>query len=105
MNKRVNSKKDVLSIIQKNQKNIKTYGVKKLGLFGSFVRGKQNDNSDVDLVVEFDEGKKSFENFIQLSFLLEDILKKRVELVTTESMSPYIKPYILQEIEYVNFTS
>ena len=59
MNKRINSKKDVLSIIQQNRKSIKTLGVKKLGLFGSFVREEQNKNSDIDLMVEFDKGKKN----------------------------------------------
>ncbi len=105
MNKRINSKKDVLSIIQQNRKSIKTLGVKKLGLFGSFVREEQNKNSDIDLMVEFDKGKKTFDNFMQLSFLLEDLLEKKVELVTTDAMSPYIRPYILKEVEYVNFTS
>ncbi|MCH7676247.1 nucleotidyltransferase family protein [candidate division KSB1 bacterium] len=105
MNKRINSKKDVLSIIQQNRKSIKTLGVKKLGLFGSFVREEQNKNSDIDLMVEFDKGKKTFDNFMQLSFLLEDLLGKKIELVTTDSMSPYIRPYILKEVEYVNFTS
>ena len=105
MNKRSNSKKDVLSIIQQNRKSIKTLGVKKLGLFGSFVREEQNKNSDIDLMVEFDKGKKTFDNFMQLSFLLEDLLGKKFELVTTDSMSPCIRPYILKEVEYVNFTS
>ena len=105
MNKRINSKKDVLSIIQQNRKSVKTLGVKKLGLFGSFVREEQNKNSDIDLMVEFDKGKKTFDNFRQLSFLLEDLLGKKIELVTTDSMSPYIRPYILTEVEYVNFTS
>ena len=56
-------------------------------------------------MVEFDKGKKTFDNFMQLSFLLEDLLGKKIELVTTDSMSPCIRPYILKEVEYVNFTS
>jgi len=105
MSNLVKSKTDILSIIQQNRKSIKTLGVKKLGLFGSFVREEQNKNSDIDLMVEFDKGKKTFDNFMQLSFLLEDLLGKKVELVTTNAMSPYIRPYILKELEYVNFTS
>ncbi len=42
---------------------------------------------------------------MQLSFLLEDLFGEKIELVTTDSMSPYIRPYILKEVEYVNFTS
>ena len=60
--------------------------------------------SDVDLLVEFEEGQKTFDNFIQLSFWLEEMLKRRVELVTVDSLSPYLRPYITQEVEYVPFT-
>jgi predicted nucleotidyltransferase len=99
------TKKKVLTIIQDNQDKIKTFGVKKLGLFGSFARQEQNVKSDVDLLVEFEQGKKTFDNFIQLSFLLEDLFNRRVELVTPEALNPYIGPHILKEVEYVSFSS
>ena len=104
-NKAIQTKKDVLAIIQKKQREIKTLGVKKLGLFGSVVRDEQNAESDIDLLVEFELGQKSFDNFIQLSFLLEDSLQHPVELVTAESLSPYLQPYIIKEVEYVTFTA
>lgn len=97
----VQTKKDILALIQANQDQIKTFGVRKLGLFGSFIRGQQHGESDIDLLVEFEPNQKTFDNFIQLSFLLEDILERSVELVTVESLSPYIAPYITQEVEYV----
>jgi predicted nucleotidyltransferase len=50
--------------------------------------------------VEFEPGRKTFDNFMKLTFLLEDLLHHRVELVTAESLSPYIGPYILEEVEY-----
>jgi predicted nucleotidyltransferase len=56
--------------------------------------------SDVDVLVEFEQDRKTFDNFIQLSFLLEDLFQRRVELVTIESLSPYIGPHILSEVEY-----
>lgn len=99
------TKESILSIIRKNQDKINTLGVKRIGLFGSFVREEQNSESDVDLLVEFKCGQKTFDNFMQLSFLLEDLLSRRVELVTPESLSPYIRPYIIKEVEYVSFTS
>ncbi|NJN94190.1 MAG: nucleotidyltransferase family protein [Anaerolineales bacterium] len=99
------TKKEVLSIIRRHQDKIKALGVKKLGLFGSFVRNEQNAESDIDLLVEFETGHKSFDNFIQLSFLLEELLRGPVELVTVESVSPYLRPYITQEVEYVTFSS
>lgn len=97
----VENKKNILMIIKKNQKDIENFGVKRLGLFGSFVRGKQNPKSDIDLLVEFYPEKKNFDNLVHLSFLLETLLKRRIELVTTESLSPYIKPNIINEVEYV----
>jgi predicted nucleotidyltransferase len=97
----VQTKKDIVALIQANQAQIETLGVKKLGLFGSFIRNQQHSESDIDLLVEFEPGQKTFDNFIQLSFLLEDILDRSVELVTVESLSPYLAPYISQEVEYV----
>ena len=96
------SKREIVSAIQENREKIKAHGVKKLGLFGSFAREEQRPDSDVDLLVEFEPDQKTFDNFIQLSFLLEDILKQPVELVTTESLSPYLGPYIIKEVEDVS---
>lgn len=83
---------------------MRSVGVKRLGLFGSFARGEQTLRSDVDILVEFEKGQKTFDHFMQLVFLLEDILKRQVELVTVESLSPYIGPHILKEVEYVPLT-
>ncbi len=94
------TKHDVLNLLFQNRARIRALGVKRLGLFGSFARGGQATRSDVDLLVEFEEGRKTFDNFMHLSFLLEEVLQRRVELVTLESLSPYIGPYILREIEY-----
>jgi predicted nucleotidyltransferase len=101
MSEPVQTKKKALSLIEENQDEIKALGVKRLGLFGSFARQEQDIASDMDFLVEFEQGKKTFDNFIQLSFFLEDLLKRRVELVTPESLSPYIGPYIMNEVEYV----
>jgi len=99
------TKKDIFSLIQQHQAKVQAFGVKKIGLFGSFVREEQNSESDIDLLVEFETGKKNFDNFMQLSFLLEELLGRPVELVTVESVSPYIRPHITQEVEYVTFAT
>lgn len=101
----IRNKNTLFSLILNNQKKIKSFGVKKIGLFGSFVRGEQNKKSDIDFLVEFDKERKTFDNFINLSFFLEDLIGKKVEVVTVESLSPYIGPHILKEVEYVTFTS
>jgi hypothetical protein len=55
----------------------------------------------VDLLVEFEPGGKTFRNFISLVFFLEDLLHRKVELVTPESISPYMRDEILKEAEHV----
>jgi len=103
MNASVQTKERVLSLIEEHKDKIKALGVKKLGLFGSFVSGGHHAESDIDLLVEFEQDKKTFDNFIELSFFLEDLFKRRVELVTPEALSPYIGPHIMKEVEYVTF--
>jgi predicted nucleotidyltransferase len=97
----VQTKEKALALIIEHQDRIKALGVKRLGLFGSFVREEHGPASDVDVLVEFEQDRKTFDNFIQLSFLLEDLFKRRVELVTAESLSPHIGPFIMSEVEYV----
>lgn len=95
------TKKDTLDRIVGCSGQLHQFGVHAIGLFGSFSRNQANEQSDVDLLVEFDEGKKTFDNFIETCFLLENVLGRRVELVTEESLSPYLKPHIMEELEYV----
>ena len=99
----VETKETILSQIKAQEDQIRALGVKRMGLFGSFVRGRQRADSDVDFLVEFRPGKKTFDNYMQLAFFLEDLLGRPAELVTPESLSPYIGPHILEEAEYVSF--
>jgi predicted nucleotidyltransferase len=99
------TKGKIINSIEKSKAKLVSLGVKSIGLFGSFVRGQAGRESDVDLLVEFDSGKKTYDNFIDTCFLLEELLGRKVELVTKDSLSPYIKPYILKEVEYVTFSS
>ena len=95
------SKQSIINQIKLNRNSIENYGVKHLGLFGSFVRNQNTNLSDVDLLVEFNEGKKNYKNFIGLAYFLEELFGRRVELLTTQSLNKYIAPYILKETEYV----
>jgi uncharacterized protein len=94
------TKQDILDALHTNAPRLRAFGVRRIGLFGSFVRGEQHPESDIDLLVEFEPGKKTFDAFMELSFFLDDLLLHRVELVTIESLSPYIGPHILKEVEY-----
>ncbi len=99
----VQAKEHILAILRKHQAQIKALGVKRLALFGSFVRGQQGIDSDVDVLVEFKPDCKTFDNFSQLALFLEGLFGRRVELITPESLSLYLGPHILNEIEYVAF--
>ena len=101
----VNTKIQLLQLIIANQEKIKRFGVTKLGLFGSFVRNEQNDKSDIDFIIEFEQSKKSYKNFIGLAEFLESLLGRKVEIITPQSLSPYIGPHIIKTVEYVALAS
>ena len=105
MTERVLGKSDVVARLREHRSSMPEFGVRKIGIFGSFARDEATSNSDVDVLVEFDPDRKTFDNFMNLSFFLEDILQRRVELVTTSSLSPYIGPRILASVEYVTESS
>lgn len=96
----VKTKEEVFTLLRQNGSQLRAFGVRRVGVFGSFVRDDTNAESDVDILVEFKEGKKSFDNFMALAFFLEDLFGRKVDLLTHESLSPYIGPHILREVEY-----
>ena len=101
MENKVTTKEDLIQRILKQRKRLSFLGVTSIGLFGSFVRGEQTASSDIDILVEFAAEKHTFDNFMDVSFLLEEILGRKVEVVTPEGLSPYIGPHILKEVERV----
>jgi uncharacterized protein len=92
---------DALQRLRSTATEIVSLGVRRLALFGSVLRNEARPDSDVDILVEFDPARKTFDNFLALSDLLELVLDRPVELVTTESLSPYIGPHIVAEAEDV----
>lgn len=96
----VKNKKEILKIVNINKDKIKKYGVKRIGVFGSFSKSRQNKKSDVDILVEFENNKKTFDNYMELKFLLEKLFGRKVDLVIKESLKSRIRPYIMKEIKY-----
>lgn len=76
--------------------SLKTYGVKKAGLFGSFVRGEQCEDSDFDLLVEFEQGR-SLLDLVGLKIDLEQKLGRKVDVLTYNSLHPLLRDKILRE--------
>lgn len=93
-------KEEIFKEIERNKKWIRNFGVKKLGLFGSYVRREESRKSDIDFLVEFEEGKKTFDNYMGLLLFLEDLFGCKIDLVICEDIKPLLKPYILKEVEY-----
>lgn len=95
------SKNEILKKLEKVKEEIKAkYKVKTLGLFGSFVRGEQKEESDIDILVEFEENADLFD-LVGLAIFLEDKLKQKVDLVTKTALKEELEEYILKEVAYV----
>ena len=75
-----------------------SFGVKRIGIFGSVARGEETSASDIDILVEFARGRATFQNFMDLIHYLEDLFGRKVDLVTTGGIDPYLRPYIEEEV-------
>ena len=91
---------EILKKIEESKAIIKRFGVKEIGLFGSYVRNEQRRGSDIDILVEFEKSKKTFDNYIVLKLFLEDLFKCRVDLVIYGTVNPKLRPYILGSVKY-----
>ena len=79
-----------------------TYGVVEIGVFGSYVRGEQRPDSDVDILIDLEEPPRiSLLDLVELEYYLEDLLGVKVETALKKSLKPRLKPYILQEVVMV----
>jgi predicted nucleotidyltransferase len=95
------SRQRTTELVEDAQSEIRALGVVRLALFGSVLRGEARPDSDVDILVQFAPGAKTFDRFIALSELLETRFGRRVDLVTTEALSPFLGPHILAEAQDV----
>ena len=95
------TRQQAFELIRRAESTIRAAGVERLALFGSVVRNEAHADSDVDILVQFAAGMKTFDRFPALSELLEKLLNRPVELVTTEALSPYLGPHILAEAQDV----
>jgi predicted nucleotidyltransferase len=93
---------EIKKILIEHKKELKEkYRVKKIGIFGSYVRGEQTEKSDIDIMIEFYEAPDFFE-FLELEEYLTNILNIKVDLITKNSVhNPYIKKSIEEDLIYV----
>ncbi|WP_456324359.1 nucleotidyltransferase family protein [Desulfonauticus submarinus] len=93
---------EIMDILKKHKNEIKNkFGVKEFGIFGSYVRNEQKGDSDIDILVEFKEGYKTFDNYMNLKFYLEELFGLKIDLVSKTALKPRLKPHIMKEVVYV----
>ena len=96
------TKEKIVKTIQDNASLIKSFGVTEIGLFGSYVRNEQTENSDIDILVEFYKERKTLKNYIDFCETLEGLFANfKIDIVTKFGLSPFIGPHILKEVDYV----
>lgn len=96
------TKETILSLLKTQKPQLSKYGVSQIGLFGSYSRNEQSDNSDIDLLIDFEPGKETFDNFMAVYDIFEHLFKNtKIEVVTKNGLSQYIGPKILNNVLYV----
>lgn len=92
---------EIKEILKNHKRELKEkFGVKEIGIFGSYVKEKQKDKSDIDILVEFDSPVDFF-TFLELEEFLTKLLGIKVDLVMKKALKPEIGKYILKEVLYV----
>ncbi len=98
LNTDILSKHEIEQTLLKHLDTLKNYSVKWLGLFGSYVKEAAHEDSDIDLLVEFE--KLSFDNYMGLRIFLEDLFEEEIDLEISNSVKPRLRPRIEREVEY-----
>ncbi len=95
---KVETLEDIVKVLKAHRKEVaEKYGIKSIRIFGSYTEGKQRETSDVDLIVVFEKTPSLIE-LIRIEEELGEMLGVKVDLLTDEAISPFIKPYI-REVE------
>jgi len=96
------TKEDIISTLKSHKLALSKFGVRTLGLFGSYSRNEQSEKSDIDLLIDFEPEKENFDNFMAVYDIFETAFKnEKVEIVTKNGLSQYIGPKILNDVMYV----
>ena len=92
------SRNEAVALLRTHKETLANrFGVMELGLFGSVARDQAGDNSDVDILVRFD-GPATSKRYFGVQFYIEDLLRRRVDLVTHKALRTEFRPYVEKEI-------
>ena len=89
-----------VTLIEAHAAELRALGARKIGVFGSFARGAETPESDVDVYLEFAEGMKTYDNFFAIHELLENLFGRSIDLVTDGSLSERKARLILPTVHY-----
>jgi predicted nucleotidyltransferase len=96
------NKQIIIGQLKQHKPAIEKFGVSSVGLFGSYVRNEQRDDSDVDILIQLKEDKSTLDNFLNVCWLLDELFPgKKVEVATQNGLNKRLRPFILNEVEYV----
>src|SRR5437867_7987031 len=95
---------NALTVIQTHLAELLALGARRIGVFGSFARGEARDDSDVDVYVEFDDQRRTYDNFFALHELLERLMGRRVDLVTDKALDDGKARLILPTVRYATYS-
>jgi len=91
--------REILDFLTRHKAELeKRFSVRRIGLFGSVLRGTAAEDSDLDVLVDL--AHPTFDHYMDLKFFLEDELKRPVDLVLEDSLKPRLKPIIAAEVAY-----
>ena len=94
------SLEEIKEVIKQHRQELEErFKVEDIAIFGSFARGDQDKESDVDILVEFKEPVGFL--FFHLADFLEEILQRKVDLVTRNGIKPNRRKYIMEDLTYV----
>lgn len=94
MSNQIFHKAEILSTIRENKSELKRFGVQSLALTGSYAEGSEQLESDIDFLVQFTPGQKTYDNLYEVHTLLTALFEKKIDLLTPEGISPLILPYM-----------
>jgi len=94
------TEKEILKTLATRSQELRKMGVRKLGLFGSYLYGTAREGSDMDFLVVL--ARPSFDDYMDIKFFLEDLFQCQVDLVIEENLKVGLRPYILSEVKYVS---
>lgn len=96
------TREEILNALKKSKEELSALGIKEIGLFGSYSKNEPSEISDIDIPIDFETEKETYDNLMAAYDLMDRLFQQeKVEIITKNGLSPYIGPKILNEVIYV----